>query len=160
VPSLTYSIERAGAPDLPADVLDALEPGPSILVRVADGTTPVALIVVAVTAREVEVFHLADAALGGRPRRVLAAARFVDAGGRAFHDRYRASPAEDAAPDGRVHFMETYLYREPDQIVVREQLEPGGAVHEQLMESVDISDKYLPWPASGDWEPFVRFSDT
>jgi hypothetical protein len=27
------------------------------------------------------------------------------------------------------------------------------------MEHVDLSDRYLPWPAPGDWEPFIRFSD-
>jgi hypothetical protein len=159
--SLTYDVVSAGSAAIPAEVAAALEvPGPSVLVRATtDAGWTSAYLVASVTEREVEVFHLAEPDLGYPDGFVVAAAHFRDVGGRAFHDRYRSSPLEGSRPDERIHFCEALVYREPDQVVHREE-RPPGEVHEQVFSDVDISGKYLPWPAPGDWEPFVRFPGT
>lgn len=152
---LTYSVERTAA-GLPAEVLAALEPGPAVLIRATDGDRTVAYLVASVGTREVEVFHLADAAYGWPEGLVVAAAHFRDEGGRAFHDRYRTSPRENSRPEERLLFMETYRFEEPDRIILTERSEPG-TVQEQVIDGVDLADRYRPWPAEGDWDAFVRF---
>lgn len=155
--SLVCTVERTQPADLPAEVRTALQPGPAVLVGATDGTRTVACLVASVATRTVEVFHLADPRLGLPEGLVLAAAHFSDAGGRAFNDAYRTSPSDGSRPDARLHFRETYRYREPGTVVLREQLDPGGEVQEQVMKGVDLSDRYLPWPPPGDWAPLVRF---
>jgi hypothetical protein len=149
-------VVHAGAPGVPAEVLAALEPGPGLLVRVREGDRTTAYLVASAARRDVEVFHLADPRLGYPDGLVLAAAHFRDADGRAFHDRLRRSPPEDAEPNGRIRFCEEILYREPNTAVFREELRPGE-VHEHVHPAVDLSDRYLPWPAPGDWAPFLTF---
>src|SRR3954468_2381416 len=157
--ALVFVVLHAGDPGVPAEVLAALEPGPAVLVQVADRGRPAAYVVAAPARREVEVFHLADPDLGYPEGLVVAAARFRDVDGRAFHDRYRRSPDGDAGPDQRVHFAETTLYREPDTVIHREERVPA-VVQEHVVSAVDLSAKYLQWPAPGDWEPFVTFQGT
>src|SRR4051794_6206864 len=157
--ALAFVVLHAGDAGVPAEVLAALEPGPAVLVQVTDRGRQTAYVVAAPARREVEVFHLADPDLGYPEGLVLAAAHFRDVDGRAFHDRYRQSPERDARPDERIHFAETILYREPDTVVHREEAVPG-VVQEHVVSAVDLSARYLQWPAPGDWEPFVTFPGT
>lgn len=117
----------------------------------------VAYIVSSGDRRSVEVFYMADPALGYDPRLVLAASRFRMLGEQVFHDRYRMSPPEDQDPAERVHFMETCLYCPPDKGTYRLERVPGE-VHEDQHGPLDLSERYAPSPAPGDWEFFLSFT--
>jgi hypothetical protein len=102
--ALAYSVLR-DVEGVPAEVVAALEPGPTVLVRALEGARTTAYLVASVDRREVEVFHLADPGLGRPDGAVLATARFRDVGGQAFHDRLRQSPLEEPGPGGRVQVL-------------------------------------------------------
>jgi hypothetical protein len=152
----TYSFLNPGSSTVPAEVAAATEPGPAVLVRVAEGERTAAYIVASPTLRKVEVFELATPNLGYPEGLVVATRRFCNVGGQAFQDRRRQSPEENSDPTKRIYFYETILYREPSTIVYRTEY-PRGVMQDDVDAAVDISNLYMPWPAPGDWEPFVTF---
>lgn len=151
-----YSLLPAGRSDIPAEVLAVTEPGPALVVRATEGDRTTHFIVASPARREVEVFHVADPGLGYPDGYVVAATRFRDVDGRAFQDRCRQSPDENSDPAERIYFCETILYREPNTVVFQTEY-TRGTVQEDIDPNVDLASRYMPWPAPGDWEPFVTF---